>query len=204
MPSATVTFSDTMNRIFDSPLKKAYSFVGFTLIVVLIFLFGAIRPTLTTITRIRGEINQKEKVNNQLQTKINTLEDLQVKYHTNRQRFDFIDHFFPSNMDYSLVMVSLDRIVNNYGFELTSLSITENEREFEGVTTPDNMDPVAIRMVVEGRKSNLIPLIDHLENLPIFPSVTRFAWAPSDSDEEFVDTEATISLITFKTTESIE
>lgn len=179
---AVVPYKDTVKRYLNTPQKKAYTFLGFTLILVLVLLFGAIRPTVVTITKLRSEIKQRENINMQLQDKLNVLQNLQKDYNRLKDDIDKLNYYFPEDSDYSLLMANIEQIVKSYGFELERIQI-ESSEEFED--TPDNYDEMNLvegRLAVVGKQEDLADMLEHLEGLPVFMEIGRISFAPEESD----------------------
>lgn len=191
---AVVSYRETVKRMLSTPRKKAYTFLGVTLIVVLVFTFGAIRPTVSTISRLYGEIKERQELGDKLQNKINTLSTLQKEYQEKEEDLEFLDVFFPENSDYSLLMASLEKISGQYGFEMSGLGITVMEKEVDksGVT---DMESVEVVIVATGSRSSIVPFVEHLENLPVVPdieSVSATAAGEEGSDEVRVNVRMTV------------
>ncbi len=198
---AVVTYKDTMKRFLQSPMRKTYSFAGVTLIVVAIFLFGAIRPTLVTISRLRTEIKERESIDQILQYKLNTLQALSVDYTEREDNLSFIDDLYPSNSDFSILMANLERITSKYEFTLQSLQIGNEDdanAEQEALADPNALSQVQARMIVEGSRNRLVELVDHIENLPEVPDVERVTFSPSDNEDLSSAVHATIEFYVYK------
>jgi len=197
---AVVSYKDTMSRLLKSPMHKTFTFLGLTLISVLIFLMGAIKPTLATISQLNKEIKIRTEVNSDLQTKINNIETLQSVYLEKKEDLSVIDTFFPVDSDYSILMASLESVTAKYGFEMNSLHISVDTGASASASGYKNMERVDIRLATVGRRANLIRLIEHLEGLPVIPNVSRVTFSPVEdkSDASFVS--VTIEMYVYKMT----
>ncbi len=180
---AVPTYKKTIKRFMRTPKQKTYTFLGITLVVILIFLVGAILPTLSTISEIRGEISERETVDAQLQEKINAMQALQTAHLEKQEDLELVDVFFPEDSDYSLLMANLERISQKYGYDLNSVQISgqeegkqKEESEYRG------MEVVEVQISVTGSKTGMSNLLSHLENLPVVPQITRVSFMP-DEDE---------------------
>jgi Tfp pilus assembly protein PilO len=177
-------------------MRKTFTFLGVTLVLMIILLMGAIKPTITKITDLNAEIKVKSEVNDKLQEKINNIGKLQEEYEERKEDLSVIEVFFPKDMDYSLVLASLEKVTEKYGFELSSVSITLSESEDSEYK---DMEVVNIRITGEGRNTKVTQLLKHLEELPIVPNLKSVSISPDeDSDEEdWVD--VGINMKVFKT-----
>ncbi len=194
---ATVTYKDTMKRLVSSPMRKTFTFLGVTLILLIILLMGAIKPTLTTISELRAEIRVRTDVNEKLQEKINNIGILQKIYEERKDDTSVIEIFFPSDMDYSLLLASLEQISANYGYELKSVNIVKAKKgetdEYKG------MERVNLRINVEGRESNVSKFMKHLEGLPVIPNVRSMSITPDDNNEIESWVRMTVDMYMYKT-----
>ena len=195
---AVVSYKDTMKRLLRTPMQKTFTFLGVTLIVLIVFIMGAIRPTLNTISELNNEIKIKKEVNDDLQTKINNLQSLQNVYQEREDELSSIDVYFPQNSDYSLILASLEKICSTYGFELNSLSVSVVDLEDTSGKSYSGMGQVEVGLRVSGRRANVTELIEHVEGLPIIPNVRRVSFSPSEQEEESGWVQVSVDMYTYK------
>lgn len=195
---AVVSYKDTVNRVLKNPMRKTFTFLGVTLIMIVVFLMGAIKPTISTIRSLQAEIKARQIVDSQLQTKLNNIQTLQTEYREKKNDLEVIDLYFPANSDYSLVMASFEKITERYGFTMDTLSISPSKSnsvssEYSG------MEPVYIRMMVTGRVDDITKLIKHFEGLPIVPNIQSVAFSPQDASSNNGLVSVSISMFVYKT-----
>jgi Tfp pilus assembly protein PilO len=180
---AVVKYKDSVQRLLNTPQKKTYTFLGVALLLVLVLLFGAIRPTLVTITQLRAQIKESKRVEARLQQKINTLNSLQKDYNRLEDDLQMLNYYFPKDSDYSLLMANLESIVKSYGFELSSVSVESVEEETNEQTGKyAGMVPVEASIRIVGNQNDLIDLMEYLENLPVILEITSVSFAPGEAD----------------------
>jgi Tfp pilus assembly protein PilO len=184
--------------MLNSPMQKTFTFLGFSLIFVIILIMAAIRPTFQKISELRAEIRVKQDVNEQLQTKINNLNALQDIYEEREEDLSVIDLYFPSDMDYSLVMASLERVTAKYGFEMNRLSITRGAGRGSGGTYV-GMERVGITVNVVGDRADFKDFVTHLEEMPVIPNMASLRVDPAGRTDTSGEIEATISMVVYKT-----
>lgn len=198
---AVVSYKDTMKRFLKSPMQKSYTFAGVTIVVILVFLFGAIRPTFVTISRLRTEIAERQIIDNALQAKITALQSLNVEFSRNEESLDLLNALYPENSDFSLLMANLERISSTYGQTLENLEIAVEETQVVPGQDIDTVAPsitrVQVRMVVMGNRSRVTDLIDHIENLPHIPDVVRVSFVPGGGDS-MTDVRTTIEFYVYR------
>jgi Tfp pilus assembly protein PilO len=195
----TSTYRQTMRRLLKSPMQKTFTFLGFTLVFIIILLMAAIRPTFNKISELRSEIRVKERVNEQLQTKLNNLNTLQDLYEEREEDLSVIDLYFPSDMDYSLVMASYEKVVATYGYEMMRLSITKPKLLRARKQDYPGMEKVTISMDVIGDRADFKDLLVHLEEMPVVPDMVNVSVDPKGQDDVGGQLEATITMHVYKT-----
>ena len=96
MQEKRINTAEYIKLIKESPeKKKSYMFLAFTILASIVLILFAIRPTILTITKISGEIKEKEKINKQLENKINALTALDREYEEQKEAFRSLELIFP-------------------------------------------------------------------------------------------------------------
>lgn len=197
---AVVPYKDTVQRLLKNPMQKTFTFLGVTLIVVLVFLMGAIRPTVSTISSLRAEIRTRESVNEKMQAKINAIQELQSEYDSRKEDLSAIEVFFPVDADYSLLLASLERIAAKYGYELDNVQISIAESSVIRRSDYPDMESVDLRVSVSGRSTNLVEFISHLEELPVIPNIRRVGFTPEEGEDDTSWVRVSVDMYIYKTT----
>jgi len=73
-------FLETSKKISQQPLFKASTETILTFVIITIFIFTAIKPTLTSLVGLRKKIKEREEVNKTLAFKIKSLEKAENIY----------------------------------------------------------------------------------------------------------------------------
>ncbi len=162
-------------KIINGDTKtKTYSFAAFTLLVTIVLLIGAIRPTVLTITKINGEIQSKTLINQQLETKIKNLGDLNNQYLGITDDVKNLPLVFPTQGNFSLLMSNVDSIATASGFNLSSISFSSSDKL---KTKTLVLKPWDARLTVIGSRANIIKLLSALEAMPMYPTITQVSFA---------------------------
>ncbi|HVX92560.1 MAG TPA: type 4a pilus biogenesis protein PilO [Candidatus Dojkabacteria bacterium] len=162
-------------KIINGDVKmKTYSLVGFTLLVIIILLVGAIRPTALTIAKISGEIKDKTTINQQLETKIKNLGDLNNQYLGITDDVKNLPLVFPTQGNFSLLMSNVDSIARDNGFTLSSISFSSSDKL---KTRTQVLKPWNARLTVVGSRANLVKFLAALEDMPMYPTITQVSFS---------------------------
>jgi hypothetical protein len=141
----------------------------------------AIRPTITTITRINKEIKEKTRTNDLLEKKIDTLSELDKDYKEHRQKFDDLELIFPVGENQSLFLANIEPIVARNGYSLSSVRFDSYKGDY--LLNTRVLVPQTISVSIRGRQANIIGLLRDLESLPMYPVVEALSY----SSQEGVD-----------------
>ena len=184
MKEKKINTAEYIKIIKESPEKKrSYMFFGFSIIVVIILIVFAIRPTITTITRINQGIKEKSRVNDLLEKKINTLSELDKEYTPNQQKFENIRLVYPADGNFSLLLGNIESVVARNGFSLSSVRFDRYRGKNYPLSTRV-LVPHTISLSVKGRQVNIIGLLRELESLPMYPVVESLSYSSQkDSDD---------------------
>lgn len=199
-----VSYKDTMKRVLKNPMRKTFSFLGVTLIVIVIFLLGALKPTMDTIKEIRAEIRAREEIDRTLQTKLNTIQSLQSKVKKRNKDLAVIEYYFPADSDYSLVLAGFEKITERYGFTMNRVSFSEpNNVSVRGNLYRD-LEPVTVILNLVGEPKDVTRLLKHLEGLPIVPNVLMVSYSNNLSTDGSAGVPITIHLQIYRAKSLLE
>lgn len=175
---------DLVKIISESEKNRAYSFGIFTLIVLLVLIIGAVQPTMATILRITDELEKKESVNTQLETKITSLTALTQQYASISRDIDSLPLVFPTQGNFSLFMSNIEEISRDHGYALNSINFSKSDDIDLRLGVLENWSST---ISVKGKKSNLIELLEAFEAMPMYPVVTTISYS-STVDESGLTT----------------
>ena len=108
----------------ENPLARASaSFVASILLIFILFI-SAIQPTIMIITELRSEIEELEKVNKKLETKIQALNTIVPAYRELGNTINLIDSALPDNHEFSTLERQIRYLVTKNDLMLNSLSLS--------------------------------------------------------------------------------
>lgn len=153
-------------------------FTGLTFVAAILLIVFAIIPTFRTIDRINSEIKSKEATTEALKNKLAALTSLDSQYTQNKEIFDGITLIFPNNEDFSLFLANIDSIVSRNAFILNSIGFSKiRESAQESKSNFSVLKPYSISLNIAGNKSGLIPFLNNLEALPMYPVIERISYS---------------------------
>ena len=178
MEERRIKLIDQVN-IVKGKKQQVYTFSVLTFVVVLILVVGAIKPSIETMARLNSEIKQKEIVRDKLEDKMNALNELSLQYAEFEETAEDLELIFPTNGDFSLFLANIESLSEESGFDLKSISFGKTRRQGSSLTT---LKSVRIDLQVEGAKEEIIPFLQKLESLPMYPEIKVLSYSTDEED----------------------
>lgn len=174
---------DRINAIRESKSKtKSYITFGVSLLISILLIVFALKPTISTIINIRSEIKEKEKVSSQLKSKIDALASLDEEYKDNKEKFEMLEFVYPEGEEFILLMSNMESVVARNGFELKSIGFDKYDGETYALA-PNVLSPYSMRISVAGDYSDLLPLLRDLESLPNYSVLESLSFSSQKDDQ---------------------
>lgn len=177
MEEKNINTVEYIKMVKESPeKKKAYIYLGFTILVTALLVVFALRPTITVITKINKELKEKNALTKSLENKISTLSALEQQYAENKKELGNLELIFPADGNFSLLMSNIDSVVSRNGFALSSINFDDYKGElFSSNTTV--LQPKTLRIGLKGKEVNLVNLLRDLEALPMYPVIETVSFS---------------------------
>lgn len=164
--------------------QKDMIFTGLTYVAAILLIVFAIVPTFKTVQRINNEIETKEISTQALKSKLAALTSLDGQYSENEEIFDALSLIFPNNEDFSLFLANIDSIVSRNAFALNSITFSKiRENSSESQIGFSVMKPYSVSLNVIGNKSGLIPFLNDLESLPMYPVIENISYSNQANEQ---------------------
>lgn len=185
-----------IKMINESPeKKKGYIFAGATVLVSILLIVFAVRPTILTITQINSSIKEKTRLSTSLDAKISTLNALDKQFQDIGTELNDLKLIYPADGNFSLLLANIDPILSRNGFFLNGINF--DKYSDKNVTfTPKVLVPWSVKISTKGKTANVINLLKDLEALPMFPVVESFSY--TDQKDENGLTNFSINMRIYK------
>lgn len=177
MENKTLNTEEYIKLIKESPEKKrGYIFTIMTVVVSLVLIVFAIRPTILTITQINAEIKEKNRLNTALDAKISTLSALDKQYAGVQTELSNLKLIYPDDGDFSLLMANMEPVLARNSFSLSGISFDKyGDNNF--TLAPKVLIPWTVKINVKGSSVNVVNLLKDLEALPMYPVIEGFSYS---------------------------
>ncbi len=127
---------ETLLKFYHNPVAKVSFELFMTVIGVIFFALFAIRPTLLTMSDLLKEIEDKEKLDQQLQRKVAALSTVQQEYQIYKDKLSLLDEAIPPNMQLIKTLKIIEKIASDEGLIISSLGFNyiPNEKQVTKIT----------------------------------------------------------------------
>jgi len=178
MDRQNINTTEYIKIIKESPeKKKSYIFVAVTVAVSIVLVIFAIRPTILTITRINKEITEKQRIDEALTKKIETLTELDKQYTQVKGSFSDLALIYPVNANFSLLLANIESVVSRNGYALGSVGFDKYDKNDNYKINTKYLAPWSLRVTVKGRVNNIINLLKDFESMPMYPVVESLSYS---------------------------
>ena len=162
--------------VYERPEIKASLEVIFSVFMVLVLIFAAIRPTLTNLAALQKRITDKESINTKADKKIGQLFAAQEQLTEYSSSVGFFDNAVPSKLSYTDILGRIELLARENNLSIESLSVPGTRGFGEGkavgewstrLLKPDNEGMVAVPVdfQVSGRPDQIKNYLIQLESL---------------------------------------
>jgi Tfp pilus assembly protein PilO len=162
-------YAKSITPFFENQKTKNYSTVIFFFLVLSVFGWYAIRPTIQTILYLRREIKDKTEVDKKMDQKIYALIEANSAYENNQKLFPLLDEAIPSTPDALDIVSQINTLAKTNNLILSSLQITNIPLSTQAASlsispskTQQRQTTFPITFSVEG---NYIPIVTFLKQL---------------------------------------
>ena len=181
--------SEMIKAVNSDKKSDIYQMVIFTIVVLVVLLVGAIKPTIVTIFRIINEIDEKQDVKAGLETKYNNLSSLQTEFTRIEDDYRDLQLLFPDNGDFSLVLSNIEHIGQRNGFVVKTISFYDKPKNVQSKNDSvskdlDVLEPWYVSISLQGKLENLRKLLEDFEQLPMLPTIVSVSYSARSTNDD--------------------
>lgn len=167
-PLAYNSYYSLLRSFYQQPAAAVSSALILTLFAIAFFGVFAIRPSLTTISELLKQIEEKRILEEQLTTKITSLAAAQEEFLQFESQLAVFDQLIPPSDDIDALLLSLEFLAQQESVALTNLStnnIPTHTTSPELPTLPgDDFASIQVRISAVGEQDRLISFQKRLAN----------------------------------------
>jgi len=159
-------YAQTITPFLQSPHTKNYSTVIFFFLVLSIFGWYAIRPTIQTILYLQREIKDKTEIDNKMDTKIYALIEANAAYENNQLLLPVLSDAIPKNPEALDLVSQLSNLAGEKNITLSMLKMSDIPLATSSGSvlskTQKGFIPLPITFTIEG---TFLSVISYLKDL---------------------------------------
>lgn len=158
-------YSTYVKPLTRNPLVKTYGTKIFTLLVMSIFIFYAIKPTVETILVLQKKLDDSNLVLKQIKEKTSNLAKAQQNYENLDQIVkDKIEAYVPDNVGLKSVILELETTAKKYEASISALQIQPLNLEIQKENAVGSISEIEFTFNVEGEYQTLISILQDLKS----------------------------------------
>jgi Tfp pilus assembly protein PilO len=186
----------SLEPAFQKPATRAYTAIIFSFLVISLFGWYAIRPTMQTIFTLRREIADKTDLNKKMEDKISALIEAQAAYQAIGPNLPVVDQALPVTPDavraarYLSALASDSRVtITTIG--ISSLPLTADMGPASVATASDKLANFPIVLSVTGAYPDIKSFTNGILNLRRIMQITSMLFSPLHAAETVASGSAT-------------
>lgn len=145
----------------SKPLWKASLYVILSLILIIVLVVLALRPTLITIAGLLGKIKEQNSIEQQLDRKIQMVTQANQELVRASSKLIFLDEALPTQADVAAWKSSLDNVASQAGISIEAIQIGDIPVDTESTTSAQ----VSFSISASGQYAELRQFLQMLQNL---------------------------------------
>lgn len=156
----------TLAKFYRKPVTKVSLELIFSLLAIMFFTVFAIKPTLETITGLINEIEEKEKLDEQMQRKVAALSTAQEEYDRLSSKLEYLDQAIPTQpqLVYSLKIIERTATENNIVIGFVKLPEIPVEKEPNSLMNDIQRQDLYLNIRILGDYPSMRDFVNSLQN----------------------------------------
>lgn len=182
----------------QSENKKYYKYleIGATFFLIAIFLFTAIAPTASAISKLIGEIKSKQILEKKLKTKINSIILAQDTYSFMQENSNYqvLESSFPSRPRYYQSALVFSSSANNSGTYLNQLSFDPKKNYYSKTTSDNQQQLFGVNASTQGKYLPSLKMINNIIGNRRLTNIETIQLSQLDKKEKISSSSAFINM----------
>ena len=164
-------YYQSLEPAFTKPSSRAYTTVIFSFLVVSLFGWYAIRPTIQTILYLRREIADKTELNKEMEDKIAALIEAQAFYQEIEPLVPLVDQALPPQPDAVPLVIQLQNLASASGIaikglQLPTVPLIAQNIDSTGKPVTKSQEPVVVfTLLLQGTYDTLHTFLTGIETM---------------------------------------
>ncbi len=189
-------YYQSLEPMMEKPKTRLYSTIIFFFMVISLFGWYAIRPTINTIFYLRREIADKTQVNKKMEDKINALIQAQSAYEAIQAKLPLLNEAIPKDPNVFPYLIRMRELAKETGATISATQVSSSPIAIEvlpGENKPSisKPKPIAITFTISGTYPSLKQFFDILSQLRRLGSVDLLTIEQGEAPDQEPKTQIT-------------
>lgn len=195
-------YAKNLEPLLKKPQNRVYTATVLSFLVVSLFIWYAIRPTIQTILTLRREIADNIEVSKSMEAKISSLVQAQAAYQAAVDRLPLVDQAVPETSQPVLALTAIRDLANQSGatisaIQLGSAKLTNPPATSSAALLNQKAEKTSFSISVDGKYASLNTFLISLINLRRIITINSITIEPITSrqtDEIIPDPELRLAI----------
>lgn len=164
MPTKQDQIRKTLTKFYQNPIAKVSLEAFLSVLAIIVFAVFAIRPTLLTVSDLIKEIEDKEKIEEQMQRKVAALSSAQDAYLFNKDKFQYLDQAIPPEPQLLYSLKIVEKLASDNSLVIEKINAPEIPEETSAPTSAENLErkDLVVQVTVIGSYQNMRQFVEDL------------------------------------------
>lgn len=176
----------------DNRKVQTYTELGLSLLLLVVFLAFAIRPTLNTVLELNKKKNEAVEANQRLDEKIQSISLAQANLNEVKLKLGLVEAAVPQEKIVLDFLNQMQLLAGQYNLSLEDLDYSEKSEasqmqvatQQKDKTATISIQPLAFNLSGNGSYGDIKKFVDHLESLPRITQIKSLTLSRVESREE--------------------
>lgn len=180
-------YYQSLEPVLEKPKTRLYSTIIFFFMVISLFGWYAIRPTVNTILYLRREIADKTEVNKKMDDKINALIQAQTAYEAIQDKLPILDEAISTKPNVFPYIIRLRELAAETGATISATQVSSSpitsEQQNQQKKPGNKPSTINVTLTISGPYVNVKQLLSEITTLRRLGTITSLSIEKGDAPE---------------------
>ncbi len=189
--------------LYQKPVAQTSTALILTLGTIAFFGFAAIRPTLSTVSQLIAELEEKKEIEQKLTQKLTVLSSLQEEYMLNQDTLAIFTQAIPEDHQLHRLLLTIEYLAYSSGLDIESLRLNPlttygtPDAKSQALSRSDfnsSFPQLKIQLSIQSTMDQLQPFLHQLDDLSrtIYIETTNFNRSEDEDTPDLITTSITM------------
>jgi len=170
--------------LYQKPAAKISLEVIISVLAIVFLAVFAIQPTLSTMSQLVKDIEDREKTAEALNKKVQALSEVSTQLTQLKNDLKLLDSALPSTPDINGFLLRVERLATDHSIILTNLNSSNVPKNLTSPKNQSDVQSLPIQLIAKGPFSNMKSFLNDLQKLDRFVSVENITISTEQKETE--------------------